>query len=84
MSSTRFDYIAYDATSLQKQMRCKAAAIEFEAAINDIGTNAASGRERAMAITELEIVYARCGRAIRDEQIGARGQAALQEQRGKE
>lgn len=82
--SVRFDYIAYDKESLDAQMRCKAACLELEAAINAIGSSTGSARERATAMTVLEHVYARCGRAIRDEQIATRGPADLQEQRGAE
>jgi hypothetical protein len=82
MSSTRFDYIKYDAVSLSAQERCKAACIELEAAIAEIGQG--GGREKAVALTQLEHVYARCGRAIRDDQISRNGSAELQEGRSAE
>lgn len=79
--SNRFDYVAYDETSNALQSRCKAACLLLEAEINKIGVGGA--REKAIALTTLEHVYARCGRAIRDDQL-ARAPAPLQEQRGAE
>lgn len=79
--STRFDYIKYDAISLEAQEKCKAACLAVEAAINAIS---GGGREKAIAITQLEHVYARCGRAIRDGQIERNGSSELQEGRGNE
>lgn len=79
--STRFDYIQYDDVAADKQTACKTACLAVEAAIAAIGSN----RETAIALTQLEHVYARCGRAIRDDQIArANGAVALQERRGNE
>jgi hypothetical protein len=80
--SIRFDYIAYDETAHTAQARCKMACVELEAAIDAIGAGGA--REKAIAMTQLEHVYARCGRAIRDDQISRNGSAPLQEKRGNE
>ncbi|MES3012643.1 MAG: hypothetical protein V4750_02800 [Pseudomonadota bacterium] len=80
--SNRFDYVAYDEQAMDAQSRCKAACLVLEEAINAIGTG--GGREKSIALTQLEHTYARCGRAIRDDQIARNGGAPLQEQRGKE
>lgn len=80
--SSRFDYVKYDETSAAAQTKCKDACIALEAAIDAIGAGGA--REKAIALTELEHVYARCGRAIKDDQIARNGSAELQEQRGNE
>lgn len=80
--SNRFDYVKYDEISTAAQAKCKEACIALEAAINAIGDG--GGRERAIAMTQLEHVYARCGRAIRDDQIFRNGSAELEEQRGAE
>ncbi len=79
---SRFDYVQYDAISMAAQNNCKAACIALEAAINAIGSG--GGREKAIALTQLEHTYARCGRAIRDDQIYRNGSAPLQEGRGNE
>ncbi len=78
--SRRFDYVKYDEKAQAAQERCKAACIALEEAILNIGVDCA--RERAIAMTELEHVYARCGRAISDDQIARNGSAELQEERG--
>lgn len=80
LASKRFDYIAYDELAQEKQARCKAACIQLEAAILAIG----AGREVALALSNLEHTYARCGRAIRDDQIERNGEAKLQEGRSNE
>lgn len=80
--STRFDYVKYDDVAQAAQTRCKEACIALEAAIDAIGVG--GGREKAIALTQLEHVYARCGRAIRDDQISRNGSAELQEGRGNE
>lgn len=78
----RFDYVKYDEVAAAAQARCKAACIELETAIAAIGPGGA--REKAVAMTQLEHVYARCGRAIRDDQVARTGTVELQEQRGNE
>ncbi len=80
--STRFDYIKYDDCALALQLKCKEACIALEAAIAAIGDG--GGREKAIAITQLEHVYARCGRAIRDDQLKRGVPANLQEGRSAE
>jgi hypothetical protein len=80
--STRFDYVKYDQIAADTQAACKTACIALESAINTIGVGGA--RERAIALTQLEHVYARCGRAIRDDQIARNGAAELEEERGKD
>jgi hypothetical protein len=82
LSSTRFDYVKYDETANDAQAKCKDACLALESAINAIGQG--GGREKAIALTQLEHVYARCGRAIRDDQISRNGSAELQEGRGNE
>lgn len=77
--SIRFDYIKYDAVSAAKQASIKTKCLELEALISAIEP----GREQSLAMTQLEIVYARSGRAIRDEQIKLRS-AVLGELRGNE
>lgn len=64
------------------QGHCKSLCISLETVINAIGPGGA--REKAIALTQLENVYARCGRAIRDDQIARNGAAELQESRGAE
>ncbi len=78
----RFDYVKYDDSATAQQLRCKVACIALEEAINAIGNG--GGREKAIALTQLEHVYARCGRAIRDDQIARNGSAELEEGRGNE
>lgn len=80
--STRFDYIKYDDKSHAAQARCKAACLELEAAINAIGNG--GSREKAIAMTQLEHVYARCGRAVRDDQLARGAPSEAQEGRGNE
>ena len=80
--STRFDYVKYDQIATDTQLACKTACIALESVINTIGFGGA--RERAIALTQLEHVYARCGRAIRDDQIARNGSAELEEGRGNE
>lgn len=80
--SNRFDYVKYDDKAQAMQSECKAACVMLEMAINGIG--AGGGREKAIAMTQLEHVYARCGRAIRDDQIARNGSAKLQEGRAAE
>ncbi len=85
MFSTRFDNVKYDDHAMALQKKCKEACLALESAINDIGTGGAGGaREKAIALTQLEHTYARCGRAIRDDQISRNGTAELMEGRGKE
>lgn len=80
--SKRFDYVKYDDAANAAQAKCKEACIALEGAIDAIGSG--GSREKAIALTQLEHVYARCGRAIRDDQIARNGSAELQEGRGNE
>lgn len=80
--SSRFDYVKYDDVANAAQTKCKEVCLALEAAIDAIGPG--GRREKAIAMTQLEHVYARCGRAIRDDQIARNGSAPLQEERGNE
>jgi hypothetical protein len=82
----RFDYVAYDAKSIEIQKKAKELVTALETFTFNIGGPGAPAstdvaRARALAITNLEQVYMWIGKAIRDDQIFRNGSAQLQENR---
>ncbi len=75
--ATRFDSIKYDDVSNKLHNRCKKLCVDFETLISEIGGGGA--REKAIALTLLEHVHMRCGRAIRDDQLARKGGADYQD-----
>jgi hypothetical protein len=76
----RFDYIPFDEQSADLQAAAKDECTILEGFIeNSIMTHpsadGATKREAAIALTELEHVYARIGRAVRNLQIARGGSA---------
>jgi len=90
----RFDYIRYDEPSQRLQQRAKKLAMEMESLIEKELLNpdqykglsefdrGLAMREAAIAMTELEALYARIGRAIRNQQMVLRGPCEDQPERG--
>jgi hypothetical protein len=86
---SRFDYVKYDAQSIDEQSEAKAACQNVERIIDSIVPPAAAGlkpdfdaaRARDNALQALEECYMWIGKSIRDQQV-IRGQAPLQEERG--
>ena len=74
----RFDYVKYDAKSVQLQDEAKRLAQDLE---HFITVNLGQGRAVSLALTNLEETYMWIGKAIRDAQIARTGTAELQEQR---
>ena len=74
---SRFDSIKYDDVSQKLHNRCKKLCLELETLIAEIGGGGA--REKSIALTVLEHVYTRCGRAIRDDQLTRKGGADYQD-----
>jgi proline racemase len=77
VTSSRFDYVAYDDPAAALQAEVKARVIAVEQVIDRLP----SGRYKSLAMTALEEAYAWVGKAIRDDQR-ARASAELQENRG--
>lgn len=90
----RFDYIRYDEHSQRLQQRAKKLCMEIESLIEKELLNpdqykglgefdrGLAMREAAIAMTELEALYARIGRAIRNHQMVLRGPCEDQPERG--
>jgi hypothetical protein len=76
----RFDYVKYDEKATTDQAVFKALCGELELIIT---ARLAPSRPTSLALTKLEEVYMWIGKAIRDEQVLARG-AEQQEGRGAE
>jgi hypothetical protein len=79
VTSTRFDYVAYDDQAAEMQAQVKVRMIALEQVIDRLP----SGRYKSLALTALEEAYAWVGKAIRDDQR-ARAGADLQERRSNE
>lgn len=75
---SRFDYVKYDETSVNRQDAVKSAAIELEKAIESVDLPIA---DKTKALNHLEICYMWVGKGIRNNQISRNGSAELQEQR---
>lgn len=80
----RFNYIAYDETSLKNQMDIKGKCIELETLIKNLGVTSDLSRPQSLALTALEEVYMWTGKAIRDEQLSRTNAVCLQENRSNE
>ncbi|XGC82021.1 hypothetical protein ACES2L_05925 [Bdellovibrio bacteriovorus] len=63
--SKTFSYIKYDETSIKQSEEIKELCEQLEAKIQKLG----AGRYQSLALTHLEISFACCGKAIRDNQI---------------
>jgi hypothetical protein len=75
---SRFDYVLYDDTSIEKQDHIKQSVKSLAQVIEDLlGDN----RAVQLALNHLEECYMWVGKAIRDEQIERNGSAQLQEER---
>jgi hypothetical protein len=74
---SRFDYVRYDDTAIEKQDHIKQSVKSLAQAIEDFGDN----RSTQLALNHLEECYMWVGKAIRDEQIERNGSAQLQEER---
>jgi hypothetical protein len=73
----RFDYVKYDATSVQLQDAFKLLCRHLEAAIDTLPDT----RPKAIAMGKLEETYMWIGKAIRDYQITQGRGEQLQEER---
>lgn len=62
----RFDYIAYDPQSMKIQADIKHVTKQLEALIE---TSVTCPRSKAVALTNLEIVYMWVGKGIRNDQV---------------
>ena len=74
-----FDYVEYDETSKAAQAKIKEAFVALEKVITD--NVRVSFAERTLAIRSLQVSYAWCGHAIKNDQIQLSGSAKLQEGR---
>ena len=76
---SRFDYVKYDATAIDKQEILKSAAIAFEKAIEEcLPFTKDTIAAKTKAINHLEISYMWCGKAVRDEQISRNTSVEIQ------
>ncbi len=78
----RFDAVKFDKVSIEMHNRCREACVALEDAISRIG--GAGAREKAIAMTQLENVWSRCGRAITDDQFARAGSQFIEEGSGNE
>jgi hypothetical protein len=78
-NSGRFDYVRYDDKRAFKQEKFKEACLIVEDLINK---GLPMGRCQSLALTKLEEMYMWIGKALRDEQIQAGGDATHQPKRG--
>lgn len=82
----RFDYVRYDEEAAQKQAALKGAFRQLETLCVGMwkdGKMLPDGRAKSLVLTKLEEAYMWVGKAIRDEQLAARG-AEEQPQRATE
>jgi hypothetical protein len=77
--SRTFDYVKYDAVSIEKQEAFKK---QFEQIESMAVLLLPDGRSRASLLTNLEVAYMWVGKAIRDEQIKRGAQTEHTPERG--
>ncbi len=78
----RFAYVRYDSVAVERQTQLKAQFEIIEKLIDSIADgDGCTTRAKDLAFQYLENCYAWCGKAIRDEQVGLRGDATPQEAR---
>jgi hypothetical protein len=74
---SRFSYVKYDDSAVEKQAAIKSACEHVEALINELPDS----RHTRLALDKLEETYMWCGKAIRDDQWSRTKSAPAQEER---
>lgn len=78
MTSSRFDYVAYDLAHLEMQNEAKQLCLDLESFIDQM----VPSRAKSLALTALEESYMWIGKAVRDSQVEAEGRSIDNPQRG--
>lgn len=75
---SRFDYVKYDARSIERQEKAKNVCEDLESLIESLSNS----REKFLALTKLEECYMWIGKAIRDSQTSRGGNSEHRPERG--